>query len=94
MNSAFFVQILRKLMINLPVLADFFPLGRKSQSKNCLFLSLRKGKKDQEDWEHGELKSSHKFYGKGSNWEVDDWEDLKSMSDLTKDAEPAGVRQQ
>ena len=44
----------------------------------------RKGKKDIETWELGELVKSQKFYGHGEGIEVDDWEDLKKLEDLTK----------
>ena len=44
----------------------------------------RKGKRDKEEWNDGEMVSSVKFYGGGDEWEVKDWEDLKKMEDVTK----------
>jgi len=30
------------------------------------------------------MKSSQKFYGKGENFTVENWEDLKKLDELTK----------
>jgi len=47
----------------------------------------RKGKKDLEIWEEGKMTKSQKFYGHGI--EVEDWEDLKKLEDLTKPSSPS-----
>jgi len=44
----------------------------------------RAGKKDVEKWENGEMKTSQKFYGKGEQVTVENWEDLKKLEELTK----------
>ena len=44
----------------------------------------RKGKRDREEWKQGEMVASAKYYGGGEDWEVNDWEDLKQMEDVTK----------
>jgi antitoxin component YwqK of YwqJK toxin-antitoxin module len=44
----------------------------------------RKGKKDKEEWKAGELVSSQKYFGHGEDWEVENWDDLKQMQDVTK----------
>ena len=48
----------------------------------------RKGKKDLEEWRAGELISSEKYRGKGEEWEVENWEDLKDMEEATKNNAP------
>ena len=40
----------------------------------------RKGRKDVEMWQDGEMQSSQKFYGQGEKFQVEDWEDLKKMT--------------
>jgi len=44
----------------------------------------RAGKKDIEKWENGEMKSSQKFYGKGEQITVENWDDLNKLEELTK----------
>lgn len=42
----------------------------------------RKGKRDVETWEAGEMVASQKFYGEGENVMIQDWEDLKKLQPL------------
>ena len=44
----------------------------------------RAGKKDIEIWDGGEIKSSKKYFGKGEEFLVENWEDLKNLETLTR----------
>jgi hypothetical protein len=59
----------------------------------------RQGRQDVEIWEDGKVIKSRRFYGKKEEeqmdekqhgWEVQTWEDLDQMADLTKDCAPLG----
>ena len=47
----------------------------------------RAGKKDVESWVDGEMKSSKKFYGKGEEVLVENWDDLQKLENLTQQPE-------
>ena len=47
----------------------------------------RAGKKDVESWVDGEMKSSKKFYGKGEEVLVENWDDLQKLEKLTQQPE-------
>ena len=44
----------------------------------------RAGKKDVETWAGGKMESSKKYYGKGENVLVENWEDLNRLESLTQ----------
>jgi len=58
----------------------------------------RQGRQDKERWEEGKMVDSKRFYGKKEphleekhhGWEVETWEDLDQMQELTKDSAPQG----
>ncbi len=43
----------------------------------------RKGKRDVETWENGEMVGSQKYYGEGEAIVINNWEDLKKLDDPT-----------
>jgi len=44
----------------------------------------RAGKRDTEFWADGKMQSSQKYYGKGEEVLVENWEDLQKLETLTK----------
>ena len=44
----------------------------------------RAGKKNVEMWKDGEIVKNEKYYGKGEEVLVKDWEDLQKLETLTK----------
>ena len=49
----------------------------------------RAGKKDVERWQMGKLISSQKFYGEGQTLNVENWEDLNKLEELTQSCNSA-----
>ena len=56
----------------------------KNPIKLAFFKTIgpRKGKRDLETWNNGEMVSSQKYYGEGESITIQNWDDLKKLEVL------------